>query len=173
MLRNPAHTGRRHAAVTVEFALMCILLLLFMYAIFEYGRFLLFRHLIDNAAREGARQAAVNCGFQQVPNSNPPVYQPQNPALTTLNIQTTVVDYLASQPLNNAGGSPIQPGDVQVYLLDANENQIQGSTFNQATFGQAVVVRVNCTFEPILPGLGFLLQTTPINVTCIMRSEGN
>ena len=55
MLLDHAHKPRRHGTVTIEFSLMFFLLVLFMFAIFEYGRLLMIRHLVNNAAREGAR----------------------------------------------------------------------------------------------------------------------
>jgi hypothetical protein len=174
MLRHQPTPRRRHATVTIEFALMFFLLVLFMFAIFEYGRFIMLRHLVNNAARAGARQAAINCSFTQIPGTSPPQYQALVPPLNTANIQQTVIDLLANQPLKNAAGTPLQPSDVQVQLLDPKtETVIPGSVFSTATFGGGVAVSVSAGYDPILPGLGFLLPSTPIQVVCIMRSEGN
>jgi Flp pilus assembly protein TadG len=173
MLFHQLRQARRPAAVTIEFPIVFFVLVLFMFAIFEYGHFIMLRHLVNNAVRAGARQAAVDCSFSQVGNSNPPKFQADNPGLQTQDIQNTVFAQLASQTLNNASGKPLQASDVQVFLVDANGNPIANSVFNQAQFGQGVAVQLDVRYQPILPGFGFLVDSTPINVICIMRSEAN
>jgi len=54
------HQHRRGGATIVEAALVISILFLFMFGIFEYGRFLLVSQLMANAARDGARYASVN-----------------------------------------------------------------------------------------------------------------
>ena len=55
---------RRNGATLVETAVVISIALLFMFAIFEYGRYVMFRQIIENAAREGVRQAVVNTSSQ-------------------------------------------------------------------------------------------------------------
>src|SRR5690349_3515503 len=50
----------RRGAVAVETAMVFVLVMLFFYSIFEYGRFLMLRHLFINAVREGCRYAIVH-----------------------------------------------------------------------------------------------------------------
>lgn len=59
------HTGRRPAAARrgatlVEAAFVLPIFLLFVFGVFEYGRYLLVLQVSTNAAREGARWAAVH-----------------------------------------------------------------------------------------------------------------
>jgi len=51
---------RRWGAAAVETALIMIPLMMFIFGIFEYGRFLMDWNLLNNAAREGCRYALVN-----------------------------------------------------------------------------------------------------------------
>src|SRR5262249_47275373 len=50
----------RPAATLVETSVVISIALLFMFGIFEYGRFVMTKHLMENAAREGARWATVH-----------------------------------------------------------------------------------------------------------------
>ena len=50
----------RSGATLVETALVLSLLLLFLFGIFEYARYLLVHQLLANAARDGVRYASVN-----------------------------------------------------------------------------------------------------------------
>jgi Flp pilus assembly protein TadG len=60
MAAAKAQRERRRAAAAVETALVVLPVLLFFYGIFEYGRFVMDRNILDNAAREGCRWALVN-----------------------------------------------------------------------------------------------------------------
>jgi len=51
---------RRPGAAAVETALIMIPLMMFIFGIFEYGRFLMGWNLLNNSAREGCRYALVN-----------------------------------------------------------------------------------------------------------------
>ena len=66
--------------------------------IFEYGRFLMIGDLVNNAVREGARQAVATTNTKD-----------------TAAIQNAVVYYLVSQQVMNSSGTPLTASDVQVY----------------------------------------------------------
>jgi Flp pilus assembly protein TadG len=161
----------RRAATSVEFALVCSVFALFLFALFEWGHYIMVRHLVNNAVREGARQAAVNSSFSYDPATQ--TFAPQT--LATTDIQNTVLNYLATQQLNSATtGQPLQASDVQVIVVDPTTCQpVPGSNWNGAQFEQGVAVSLNCTYTPILPGLGFLTNNCPITITCVMGSEAN
>src|SRR5687768_11098849 len=53
-------TRARRGATLVEVALTLGLFCLFMFGVFEYGRYLLVLQIATNAARDGARYASVN-----------------------------------------------------------------------------------------------------------------
>src|SRR6202023_443803 len=54
-----ARRFRRRGATLVEAAFVLSGLLVFLFAIFDYGRFIMIRHIVDNAAREGCRLAVA------------------------------------------------------------------------------------------------------------------
>jgi Flp pilus assembly protein TadG len=51
---------RRDGAVTVEIALVIIVVSMFVFSVFEYGRLLMDWNVLNNAARQGCRFALVN-----------------------------------------------------------------------------------------------------------------
>ncbi len=51
---------RRSGAVTVEIALVVVLVSMFVFSVFEYGRLLMDWNVLNNAARQGCRYALVN-----------------------------------------------------------------------------------------------------------------
>jgi Flp pilus assembly protein TadG len=137
--------GRR-GTVMVETALVLSMCLLLFFAIFEFGRFFMIWELMNNAAREGTRQAAVNTG-----------------SLATSDIQQTVTNYLAGQQLNNL--------NIQVYEADATGNSI--GNWNDAAFGEGIAVQIDGDYVPLLPASGILPKTIHISVKSLTQSEAN
>ncbi|MCX7700921.1 MAG: pilus assembly protein, partial [Gemmataceae bacterium] len=60
MKLRPTNPRSRRGATLVETALVISIFLMFLFGIFEYGRFVMTRQLMENAAREGARWAIAN-----------------------------------------------------------------------------------------------------------------
>ncbi len=173
MARYRSQRSTRWGTHAVEFSLVFPVLVLFMFAIIEYGRFLMVRQLLDNAAREGARQAAVQSGFAY--NASSQTYVGQT--LTTANVQNTVINYLAGQPLQNTHGQPLGPSDIQIYRADPTTGlpmtDAKGSLWTNASFGESIAVAVTCQYQPVLPGFDFLTNPDPVTFICLMRSEAN
>jgi Flp pilus assembly protein TadG len=138
---------RRPGATLVETAVVIGACLIFMLAIFEYGRFVMIRQLAENAAREGARQAIISTS-----------------SATTTDIQNNVTQRLAGQPLQGL--------NIQVYKADPTSGANIGS-WNSAQFGEAIAVQVNGSYQPMLPTFGFLPSTVNIQTRAIMLSEAN
>ena len=138
---------RRAGATLVETGVVIGICLIFMFAIFEYGRYVMVRQIMENAAREGARQAVVN-----------------QTTTTTANIQDTVQHYMAGQNLNNLS--------IQVYEADPVTGANIGS-WTSTQWGQAIAVDVSGNYQSMLPSFGFLPNTVPVHVKSIMRSEAN
>src|SRR4051812_28555658 len=105
---------RRRGGTLVETAVVLGVVLVFMFGIFEYGRYVMFRQLVENAAREGARQAVVSTS-----------------SLATTDIQATVTRYLVGQSLTNL--------TITVYKTDPTTGANLGS-WNGAAFGEGVAV---------------------------------
>jgi len=138
---------RRRGAAAVEMAVVILGCLIFLFAIFEYGRFQMMRHLVDNAAREGARQAVVNTN-----------------TMTTADIQNIVTDSLAGQSFDSVA--------ITVYKANPSTGANIGA-WTDAAFGEGIAVQVNAVYSPMLPTFGFLQASVPISAKVIMRSEAN
>jgi Flp pilus assembly protein TadG len=156
MPRVPARP-RRRASAAVEFAVVAPVLFAFMFAIFEYGRYIQMRQIMQNAAREGARVAVVT----------PTSYVP--PATATAQIVAVVNNSLAGQNLQNV--------NVQVYQADTAGNNI--GPWTSAPFGRNIVVQLDADMVNLFPGAGYLPtggaapNSTHITVKCMMRGEAN
>jgi Flp pilus assembly protein TadG len=163
----------RRGASALEFALIGPLLFLFLFAVLEYGRFIMIRQLLDNAAREGARLAAANSPFKY--DAGRQTWVPQT--LQTQDVQNTVIGYLAGQSLLNAAGAPLTASDIAVYRADPATGQpktdAKGSLWTNAGFGEAVAVQIQVKYAPMFPGFNFLLNPQTVNFICIMRSEAS
>jgi Flp pilus assembly protein TadG len=140
----------------VETAIVIGAALMFMLAIFEYGRFVMIGQVMQNAAREGARFAVAHTADQPPPNV--PAY---------------VQAYMAGQDVNLAGFS------ATVYQADTSGNPLPGNWYD-APFGQGIGVQVNGTYTPVV--LSLLSDNTPVSLfpnsvamqtKAVMFSEGN
>ena len=72
--------ANRRGVAAVETAIVLVIAVILTFAIYDYSRYFMLSQLVNNAAREGARQAVVNTNTQN-----------------TATIQNTVVQYLAGQ----------------------------------------------------------------------------
>jgi Flp pilus assembly protein TadG len=140
-------TGSRRAAAAVEVAASLLILLILMFAVVEFGRFIMVRHLVDNAAREGARVAVSG-----------------DSTLTTSDIQNVVTNALIGQPLQNV--------NVQVYEVDPATGANLGP-WTSAGVGNSIAVSVSGTYQPILPGWNYLPNSVTLTATVVMQSEAN
>jgi Flp pilus assembly protein TadG len=141
--RNPARRG----ATVVEMAIVISACLLLLFAIFEYGRFVMMKQLLENATREAARRATTGAGV-----------------LTTTDLEATVTQYLAGQPLSGV--------TMNAYWASATTGANLGP-WDDAPFGQPIAVQVNASYAPIFPTFGFLQNPTGLRATALMRSEAN
>ena len=158
---------RRSGAYTLELAFTLPFILLFLLAIFEYGRYVMTRNQLENAVREAARVASARTNDK-----------------TTAEITAIVTNYMNS--FNVQISSPV----VEVYKadpvtktpLDANDapTSIALAPFNNAKFGQGICVRVTGTYNTLFGTILLNQQTAvkfgvnfPVQVYSIMYSEGN
>jgi Flp pilus assembly protein TadG len=164
VIRN--RTRRRPGMTIVETALIIGVLLLFLFGILEYGRFVMTRQVLENAAREGARFAVVNT----------------TQGVTTANVQDRVDQMLAGQSVQLTGYSKatsievFKADPVTLQPLDANNNPVASWTlapFTNAQFGQGVAVRITGTYTPVLPSFLYMGHAIPLQATCLMYSEAN
>lgn len=151
MSRKHACRHRRGATV-VETALVISLCLLFLFGIFEYGRFLMVSNLMDNAVQEGARYAVVH------------TYD-----ATTSDIQNRVDQALAGQSVQLQGYN--KSSSIQVFWADANGNNL--GPWTDAPFGEYIAVRITGTYRPTLPSFLLMNSTFPVQAQVQMCSEAN
>jgi Flp pilus assembly protein TadG len=148
MLLSRTEKKDRRAAAAVETALVLSAFVLFVFGIYEFGRLLFMKELLDNAAREGARLAVVNTG-----------------TLATVDIQKEVTNVM--------GGMQNQLQNVQtkVFLSDAGGNNI--GAWTDAKFGQYIAVQVSGDYRPVLPSLLFLKATVHLQGQALMCAESD
>lgn len=162
-LRSLRH--RRRATYLVEFAVAATVFFLFLFGVIEYGRLLMTRHLLDNAAREGARYAVVNTSTAQ-----------------TSDVQNTVDHYLVGAKAQLTGYN--KTTSIEVFMtngvtaqpVDANGNAVSSwtqSPWNSATFGQPIMILVTGTYQPFFPNFLFLGKKITLQSSYVMYCEAN
>ena len=160
----------RRGSTIVESALVLSIFLMFLFGIFEYSRFLMVMHLTNNAARDGARYAAVNLSkpsnFTNTDyiDASGNVYPSINTYVTSL---MGGMDHNVQQP----SGQPFSTG-ITVTARDQNGNILSGTTWNSISFPQQVGVSITGSYQPITPLLLFMSSSIQINATASVVSEG-
>ncbi len=156
-LRTSCFSARRGATV-VETAFVLLITVILTFAIYDYSRYFMLSQLVNNAAREGARQAVANTNTQN-----------------TAMIQATVVQYLANQNYTDSSGTAFQASDVIVMQVNPATGlaATPDSNWYDASFGSAIMVQVNAKFTSLFPSFGFLPTTVNLQGTAVMLSEAN
>ncbi len=156
-LRKQGSSDRR-GVVVVETAFVLLIALSLTLAIYDYGRYFMLSQLVNNAAREGARQAVANTNTQN-----------------TAMIQNTVVQYLANQNLTDSAGKAFSASDVVVIQVNpaTGAPTSPDSNWYDAPLGSGIMVQVNARFTSIFPTFGFLPTTVTLRGTAVMLSEAN
>ena len=149
--------GRRRATTMVEMTFIALLCFTFMFAIFEYGRYVQARQVMENAGRAGGRSAVVMATSYILP------------ATATANVDAVITSALANEPLVNVV--------IQVFQADDVGNNI--GAWTSTPFGRNIVVQIDGDLPLIFPTFGFLQATggaaNSIHITtkCMMRGEAN
>ena len=166
-MRFSQRSKQRRGAYTLELAFMLPFILLFLFSILEYGRYVMTRNQIENAVREAARVAAARTND-----------------MTTTDIVNIVNNYLNSFRVQIS--SPV----ITVYKVDPSTmNPLDGNDavvavplapFNNAKFGQGICVGVQGTYFTIFGGMALSPNVSarigasfPVDVFSVMYSEGN
>ncbi len=87
---SAARPRRRTGAAAVELAAVAPVLIVLILGMIEFGRVMMVEHVLTNAAREGARRAAL-------------------PGSTADDAKTVVSDYLTSAGINGANPADVSP----------------------------------------------------------------
>jgi Flp pilus assembly protein TadG len=145
------HTEKRSGAVVVEAAVALPIFLLLVFGIFEYGRLLLVRNLVDHAVREGARYAVVRADDDETQTQD---------ILDFVMERLSAVQYQLSEL------------DVQIYEADPIDGSNVGSWRN-AGFGDSIAVELSGTYQPAVANFIFLPDSIQLRARSVMKSEAN
>jgi hypothetical protein len=172
-----APRARRAGATTVEFVFVAFPLFLLLFGIFEYGRFRFVYHAAENAARDGARFAAVHTNGGTM--AGEPV------AITTADVREVVRTGMFN---GRAYGSGLlgAEDDITGYTCDvysvtpahlaASPPDVAPAgkpSWTAAGFQGKIVVRISGTYRPIVPTLIGMGSSVDFTVTAMSTSEGN
>jgi Flp pilus assembly protein TadG len=137
-------------------AAMKIVCFIFMFAIFEYGRYVFVRQMMENAARSGARVAVIT---------------------PTSYLSTTAANSAVDTVVQNAmAGVPAQNVIWSAYQSDTSGNSI--GLWTDTPFGNNLVVKVEADFTLMFPTFNFINtgaspNTLHLTTWSMMRSEAN
>lgn len=146
---------RRQGSTIVQVAIVLPVILLFLFGILEYSRYVMLLQVMTNAAREGCRYAVMH--------TDPVVIGSTTYGSTTSNVNTIITNVL--------GGQTLSSQTINIYASDALGNNT--GTWESTPAGQWITVQITGNFKSILPGLLFMPTTIPITAEAVMRSEGN
>jgi Flp pilus assembly protein TadG len=146
MLRRSKAERRRGAATTVEMAAVLSVLVLFLFSIFEYGRYVMIENLLINAVREGCRYALVNCQSTTVVSD-------------TQNLVTQKMAGLSSQLTN-----------LNITVFPTNNPTAALSTTNP---DDPITVSATGTLHALFPALPFIPSSFSMTTATVMVCEGN
>jgi Flp pilus assembly protein TadG len=146
-------SAKRSGVQLVEAALVMSICLLFILGIMEYGRLMMTKQILDNAAREGARYAVVSTS-----------------SVTTAQIQNVVDTSMAGQGAQLADYN--KTSSITVFKADPATGANIGS-WSDTRFGEAIAVQITGTYQPVLPIFVFLPGNITLQGSCVMRSEAN
>ena len=177
MIIRKQNRERRRGAATVEMAVVCMLLFMFLFGIFEYCRLLFMLHITQNAARDTARFASVHTSGGTMPGDPATISKAD-----LINLMKTgqIGTQTFGSGLSGMDGN-IESLNVEVFYVDPaalaqNPPVIQeksGSTWDKAAFGEKIAIRVTGNYKPITPGLLFMSSSIPFKVTVLASSEAN
>lgn len=189
MLAPHLRKNRRRGVTVVESALVLSVFLLLLFGMFEYCRFLMVLHVTNNAARDGARYAAVN------------VDKPANFDYTDyVDASGTVFPSVQNYTTARMGGIQVRNIEnyrcacfsVDAYGLSQTPPVVQPKSktgiapypdpfnntdgnrvpWNSAVFTERIAVVVDGTYRPLLPTFLMMPQTIKITTYAVMGSEG-
>jgi hypothetical protein len=162
-MKTPTTRRRRCGATIVEFAFVAMPLFILMYASVEYGRYLMTMHLAGNAARAGARLAAVSTA------------DANNLSKVTDEVRKMMVGL---QYNLNGSSTPSENYKVEVFAVDNaglpdTIKPRDGADWNDAAFNDFIAVRISGTFRSFVPQLLGMSSTYRVEVVGLANSEAN
>jgi Flp pilus assembly protein TadG len=145
IMRRPVRPTRG-GATTVELALVLSVLILFLFSIFEYGRFVMVENVLINAVRDGCRYALVHCQDVTVAADTEAKVRQRMAGLDAQLIGLTVTVFPTDNP--NAALNTTNPDDP-------------------------ITVQAVGTFKALFPQMPYLPNTFTMKSASVMTCEGN
>jgi hypothetical protein len=173
----------------IETMVIMIVLAMLLFGIFEYCRFLFVLHMTNNAARDGARYAAVNLdkplNFDVVDYVHPSGKVYANIHRYTKERMGSTDGQLANcqvavYPVDFAG-LQLTPPVVRPKTRDSggtnfpdpfNPNDPNLTEWNELVFTERMAVTIKGTYKTALPNLLWMPSTIEVRVTALSYSEG-
>jgi Flp pilus assembly protein TadG len=144
ILRPPAPP--RRGALTVEMAAILAVVMLFLFSVFEYGRYVMIEHVLVNAVREGCRYAMVHC---------------QDPTVAA-DVQAVVKQRMAGLDSQLSGFT------VTAYPAN-NASATLGSTYPD----DPITVKASGTLKSLFPTMPYIPTSFTMSSASTMTCEGN
>jgi Flp pilus assembly protein TadG len=136
--------SRRRGAAIVEAAIVMNIFLLLIFAIFEFGHFMV-KQLMDNAARDGARMASTGAL-----------------TVTTAQIQAQVTQELSGQG----------PSNLTINVFQANPTTGANiGPWTSAGLGGTVAVQITGNYQPMLSIAALIPNPIAISSVAMVYSE--
>ncbi|HVJ82121.1 MAG TPA: TadE family protein, partial [Planctomycetia bacterium] len=132
-------------------ALVVPIFVLVLFAIFEYGRIFMTKHVMDAAAREGVRFAIVNADYGTVDQVE-----------DVIDVRLDLIRRF------------FIPGSLKTEVFWIDKNGAERTPYNDAPFGMTMGVRVDGDYRPIFPR--FVMsgrESVNFKSACFMLSEAN
>ena len=145
--RTRCKSRRRRGAAIVESAIVLPLCLVFILNIFDFGRLIMMRHLVNNAARSAVRLAVAN-----------------TTTLAATDIQNQATSCLSGFSLNSM--------TIQVYQVDPTSGANLGA-WNNTPLGSYITVEIDGNFQPIIPVVSLIPNPVAMTVKATMLCEAN
>lgn len=139
------------AQALAEFALVAPLFFLMLFALIDFGRYVYYVQILNNAAREGARYAIVH-GSNGLPSSGPPESGTTSSDPSGDNVRSTVRNYLV--------GVIGQTTALTIGVCWQPQNGVGGPCSGDNRRGTPVAVTVDYQFRSVIP----IVPIPPINV---------
>jgi Flp pilus assembly protein TadG len=152
MVQRGGRRTQRNGATLVESAFVISAFIMLLFGLYEYGRFLMLKNVIDQAARTGARLAVVNTN-----------------TMSTTAIQDAVDNALGG--MGNQFVSYAKYTNITVNHYDSSGNNI-GTDWYNARFGESVGVTITGSYTPF-PSYILPAATFTVSSTAVMNSEAN
>lgn len=158
-MRTTPARATRNGAAAIEFAFLFPLVFAIFFAFVEHGRYMMVKDIVQNAAREGARYAAVTTNDLTIDDDD---------------IKAWVLRWMVGQEahLTNYECNVYKTDATGTIPVDKKGNVLPG-TWKSLQYSQLIAVQIKGTHTVWLPILTMLPPTMDLDVKAISSAEAN